>query len=321
MRKTFGKALAVMVLAAAVFSLTACNLAARLPRTTQQPPPADPAYTYAAQTIIAQLTQAVQPTTAVPPQPGLTQLPSTPLATEPPVAETSAPITPEPEMTATGEPTVPPATAAATTAPSTPTAAAPTATTSSSDPKASLGDPDWEDNFDGTKSWPVYSDDHVDFEWGDEGLTMRAINADGWDSWIVNRPALTDFYVELTARTSDCSGMDRYGMLVRAPDPSQGYLFGFSCDGKYSLRQWDGDKFTVLVDWTASPAILAGADQTNRMGFKAEGSSFSLYANGTLLTQVEDDSYDEGRLGLFIGAKQTPGFEVEALNMVYWKLP
>jgi hypothetical protein len=114
--------------------------------------------------------------------------------------------------------------------------------------------------------------------------------------------------------------MSRYGVIFRT-DADEGYLFGFTCDGQYSLRMWDGEQFTALIDWTYSPYILAGAGQINRMGLAVEGSEFSLYANGYYLDQVQDSTYDEGRFGLFVGSKDGESFVVAVDEIAYWILP
>jgi hypothetical protein len=155
----------------------------------------------------------------------------------------------------------------------------------------------------------------------DGKLEMIALNADKWDSWMLSWPDIRDFYLEVTARPGECNGLDRYGLLARAPDASQGYLFGFSCDGQYSLRIWDGKKFSVLVDWTPSEFIIKGSNQTNRLGFMAEGDRLALYANGNLLSEVQDDTYEQGAFGVFVGAVNTDDFKLEISQVAYWDIP
>jgi hypothetical protein len=152
-------------------------------------------------------------------------------------------------------------------------------------------------------------------------LRMSSTNADKWNSWMLTTQTLANFYLEGTASPGGCSGLDHYGLMVRAPDENQGYLYAFSCDGQYSLTKWNG-KFSVrLVDWTQSDLIQAGADKTNRLGIMAQGSKLSLYANGNLLTEVVDGNYPMGGFGVFIGANETPGFTVTFDQLEYWVLP
>lgn len=126
--------------------------------------------------------------------------------------------------------------------------------------------------------------------------------------------------MEVTALTGDeCSGLDRYGLLARSPDPNAGYVFGFSCDGRYRIYKWDGENYNPLVEWTTSPHILVGPNKRNKMGFYADGDTIKLYANGRLLVELQDGTYDEGRFGLFVGSANTSNFEVFVEQISLWE--
>ena len=87
------------------------------------------------------------------------------------------------------------------------------------------------------------------------------------------------------------------------------------------MRKWDGDNFTALVDWTSSPSIKAGVGQDNRLGVMAEGDTYRFYANGALLDEVTDDSFNGGRFGLFVAGKDTEDFTARVKEVAYWDLP
>ena len=269
-------------------------------RSSESVPIREAAYTAAAETVIAQLTQAAQ--TAVP---GMS-LSDTPLG-PPPVNPAQSTLTPSPSPTLAELPS--------------PTATiTPTESIAADDPRLRLGEPDWRDTFKDGGNWSLYEDEHVRFDVSDGVLIMTAFQADGRDSWMLTRPEPLNYYLEITAAPQDCSGLDRYGVIFRT-DAEEGYLFGFSCDGQYSLRRWNGEDFKMLVDWTSSPDIRAGADQTNRMGLMVQDDQFTLYANGNRLAEASDDSYSEGGLGLFVAAKETEDFNVQVSEVAYWELP
>ncbi len=137
-------------------------------------------------------------------------------------------------------------------------------------------------------------------------------------------PVVSDSYLEMTATTKSCSGLDRYGLVarsVRNDEGYAGYLYGVSCDGKYSLRIWDGESFTKLIDWTESEHINAGSNETNRIGVIMEGENISLYANGNLIRELRDDTFDEGKFGVFVGSANTEDFTVLVNEVAYWELP
>jgi len=267
------------LMALLILPALACNMPSGA--ATQTAPAAE--FTAAAGTVAAQLTRQAAGTDAAPAQTS--------------TAPTTAPTTGVPDVTPspTSSPTPP-----------------------AGDPRQELGEPDWVDDFSGELRWPLYDDDHVTMEIVDQALEMTALNADGWESWMVAVPRLQDFYLEMTAEPEPCSGRDRFGLLFRAPEPNEGYLFGINCAGEYALRIWDGDEYTVIIDWTPSEHIRTEGE--NRIGVMARGASISLFANGNLLTRLTHTAYDRGAFGPFIGAANTGDFTVRITEIAFWEL-
>jgi hypothetical protein len=200
----------------------------------------------------------------------------------------------------------------------------PTATTtpSAADPRTLLGSPTWQDKqFAENHNWGgAWDGEYTRGSFKDNRLVFTSISTDGWTlSW----PQTSDFYIEMTATTGECSGNDRYGIIVRVPDTyDRGYLFGFTCDGKYSLRKWDPGlkQYVVLLAWTTSAHINPGENQTNRLGLKAIGNRFQLYANGNFLAEAFDSELNRGRFGPFIGHGPTNNFTIYVSEISYWDL-
>jgi hypothetical protein len=276
-------------------------------------PTPEPGRTSAVQTLEAQLTH-IAGTSLPTPDNSVTATP-TPTETLPPTSTplpTDTPLpsdTPEP----TGLTPLPSGEA---------TLVGPLPTLDLDKPKASLGAPDWIDNFDTGDNWPLYNDEHVNMQIKDGSLVMTSLVAnrkDPWDSWMVADSVLSNFYIELSATPGDCGGLDRYGMVIRAnPEATKAYLFGFSCGGQYSLRLWDGEKLFMLQPWQMSQYINKGPNQLNRLGLLARGKTLSLYANDNLLSTVVDETFTEGAFGIFTGAANTDNFTVTFDQMSYW---
>ena len=288
--------------------LGACALATPAPPATAQKPEA--VYTAAAKTIIAQLTQVAGPLETTAPVTATLTADVTPIASSPVAGEPSSTPSLAPESSETPTPTAPPS--------ATPE---PSATSVAGDPKLELGDPTWRDTFNNSDSWPIYDDEHVQMSVQDSSLQMTLLNADKWNSWILTWPILRNFYVEVTAKPGDCADTDNYGVLARAPNDKEAYLFGLTCDGRFSFRRWTGERFATNVDWTASEYILSGKNQANRLGLMANGTTFSLYANGHLLTELHDANYLRGGIGLYASAFKTANFLVRFQEVQYWELP
>jgi hypothetical protein len=205
----------------------------------------------------------------------------------------------------------------------TPTA---TFTPPADDPRPSLGSPSYLTTFPDATNWYLYEDENVKFSVFDNEFVMTAKQANQFDSWTLTAWKLTKYYMEIKAVPDACSGRDRYGLVVGVPYPSNNpsYLLRFSCDGYYSFGYFNStidNKFHYLKEWTQSGYILAGAGQVNRMGFKADGSHLSFFANGHFLSDVNEPTFGEGRTGLFVGSVNTVNFTVRIREFAYWVLP
>jgi hypothetical protein len=236
-------------------------------------------------------------------------------STEPPTA-TEAPPTPTetPAATATALPTLTP------TPSFTPLA---TRTLPADDPRATLGNPTWRDEFASGANWPLGEDSFTRAQVADGELVLTGLTTT--DGWRLSWPVVKDFYLEMTVQTGTCSGSDHYGLIARVPDlhtANRGYLFGVTCDGRYSLRAWDGEAMTNLVRATTGTSIQAGSEQLNRVGLLATGDQLILYVNGARLTEIEDSRFsEEGSFGVFVGARQTSNFTIHVSEIAYWESP
>ena len=214
--------------------------------------------------------------------------------------------------TATFTPTVTP----------TPTITA-TATLSDTDPALTLGAPDWVDTMDNGDNWPTGYNDYTSIEFN--GGFMKLTAETDLDGWRLSWPYLKDFYLEAKVQSPDCEGTDHYGLMFRVPDnanANKGYLFGITCDGKYSLRRWDGTTMHYPINWTASDLILKGKDVQNTLGLMAKGDTLTLYINGQKVNEVKDNGYLEGAFGVFVGSDNADdNVSVWVDQIRYWENP
>ena len=235
----------------------------------------------------------------------------TPTLTEP-VEETEVVPTNTPEPTE--EPEAP--------TPTNTPQAEPTPTLSGTDPAATLGDPDWVDDMANGDNWPTGTNQYTTIAFENSNLKLTAeTELDGWRlSW----PFLNDFYLEASMQTPDCEGSDHYGLMFRVPanaNANKGYLFSITCDGRYSLRRWNGQTMYFPINWTTSDAILDGENQVNKLGVMARDSEIALYINGQKVDEVTDNAYLEGSFGILVGKDATDGFTVWVDQVRYWENP
>jgi hypothetical protein len=182
-----------------------------------------------------------------------------------------------------------------------------------------LGSPTWTDTFNNASNWYLLDTSATRFTVSGGDMILESFSPGTRDEWgFSTRPAISDFYLEMTARTgATCSGRDRYGFIFRAPDVDHGYVFTFTCNGSYRIYRWTGD-FTSLKSWTSSSLIHAGPNQTNRLGVEAVGTTLKLYANRKLLTTITESTFSTGRFGLVVGSAETTNFKVYVEEVSYW---
>ncbi len=228
--------------------------------------------------------------------------------------------TPTPEPSPTPEPTSTP-----TAIPPTPTEVLPTPTMVpiEGNPVALLGEPSGVDNFDTFNNWSLFDNKCFKSELTGTQYLSTAKGLAGIACWELSWPLLENFYYEtMVEMPQTCQPQDRFGILFRGPDNDRGYLYGFTCDGQYTLTAWDGEETTtVLVPLSATSAINATAGAKNRMGLLVMGADYYLYANGLFLGQAQDITYLEpGKIGYYVRAATEEPFTAAYDYLKIWVL-
>ena len=260
---------------------------------------------YVVETLVAATLTAEVSDKEIPDQPADTQEPAADDTSQPPTPTATNTETPTPTLTLTP------------TATSTPEQVA-------GDPAASLGSPTFKDTFEDGDNFYLYDETQSSYQVDDGQMILIAKKANSYETWTLSWGDLKNFYLETTGKFGDeCGGKDRYGMIFRAPDTSQGYIISISCDGSTRLRLWDSDaeEYTVIKKWTSSEHINSGPGAVNRLGIKAKGSTFTCYINGHQIFEKSDSKFSKGRIGIMVAATDTPGFTSYLSQVVYWKLP
>jgi hypothetical protein len=191
-----------------------------------------------------------------------------------------------------------------------------------------LSNPDYVDDFSQPFTWFEFSDpDGATVTWDDGRLRVADHLTDGILWWTTTALEASDFYAEIVARSSTCSGRDAYGMGIRVGGENidRGYTLEISCDGAWRVRKFIAfDEIpAILRDWTDSDLINSGPDATNRIGILANGDQLFTFVNGELLdpVPVEDPDYTSGVPSLFTNASQTADLTVHFDDFRLWHLP
>lgn len=231
-------------------------------------------------------------------------------------------IVPTEQEEALPEPTEPEAVEEPTPAPTDTPVPTATPTLADTDPTLTLGTPTWVDNMDDDDNWPTGYSDYTAIKFENGFLKLTA--GTDLDGWRISWPTLDDFYLETSLQSPECKGNDHFGLMFRVPadsDASKGYLFGITCDGRYSLRRWDGAVMHFPVNWTSHDAIQEGADVVNKIGVMARGANLALYINGQKVNEVTDSNYLTGRFGIFVGGTNVDDLSVWVDQIRYWDEP
>lgn len=199
----------------------------------------------------------------------------------------------------------------------------------SDDPGVFLGEPDWMDDMEpGEYYWNLETDEYIAASYDEGTLRLQALSeVMGWR--IASTQVLGDAYIEAVVKMGTCRTSDGYGLVFRVPEQvayNQGYFFGVTCDGKYSLRVWDGlsgenGQTTWLRYPKGSEYIRKGKDAENTLGVMMVDDSITLYINGEFVEQFVDDTYAEGFFGLFINRDNTENLTINVDQVSYWTDP
>lgn len=273
---------------------------------------------------VAATLTALAPTSVVP----LDRSTSTPVPVVMPASET--PLTKPAALptTAHTSPNVAPtqnvatASTAAPTSTTVPTStAAPTATATEAPTAIKVGAVIFDETFEAQGLWAIgdAGDSIVNIAGGI--LTYTQKNPGSYSARIIGRQG-DDFYAEVGATPpSNCSTRDGYGLIFRAQDVANYYVFQLDCEGRYRLLRFGGSAANPLIDWTTSSAITRGSRAFNVLGVLAKGSTMTLFVNQTKVDTTTDSAYPNGRFGLWLGSNITRDFTVKFNGMRAFKLP
>lgn len=200
----------------------------------------------------------------------------------------------------------------------------PTATLNVNDPAVKYGAPSYTQGLDVESAMlKNFASGTFEAVFVDGAYQLTKFQTSYSDFWYVSAYMEQDFYVEVDATTGpECAGRDRYGLLLRAPDTSQGLILNVSCDGYFRFSKYDTKEYSPYIQWTYSDAILQGPNQLNRIGVDLKGQNFDVYINGIFVGSAKTTKYvNSGRIGFVIGSAETDNFTVRFDNLKVWKSP
>lgn len=204
-------------------------------------------------------------------------------------------------------------TAAPTEEPVTPTAIQPEA----GDPWS--GTPDFIDEFDAGTYWD-FEGDYLLSKVSSGKLDFISKGTPWWSSWYTTYPAVKDGYFETTFTSPNCSGKDRFGLVIRWDESQEFYFMGVTCDGTWGFSRYTKDH-TIhnIIEYQSSTALKPIAE-TNRIGILAKGNQFEFFINTINVGSTTDDNLpNPGTFGFVSMSAGTLNFKTSIEKLEYWE--
>ena len=186
---------------------------------------------------------------------------------------------------------------------------------------SAIGELIFEDPFDSSGLWTLGETENSSVAIGGGVMTFTQKTPGTFSFRILGRQG-GDFHAEIDgALAKNCGSGDRYGLMFRAQDLSNYYVFQIDCDGRYRFARYVEGAVTAIVDWTPSPAIDRGAQSANTLAVTAKGEAYAFAINGTPVATANDGIFESGRFGVTVGANVTKDFTVVFDNLKVNKAP
>jgi hypothetical protein len=186
------------------------------------------------------------------------------------------------------------------------------------------------DSFDDPQPWYDMSGLLPDTQYLNLEIFDGQMNVTGklgeWETWWLSGYTLNDYYIEMEVESGACEDNDGYGMIVRASqhgEPTRGYIFGMTCDGKvYAKRLVSTDPYVAIsiLNPTESHLINSGPNQTNILGVWAEDNALEIYINHYYFTVIYDDTFAWGRYGIYVKAGGESDYTYTANEIRVWEV-
>lgn len=168
-----------------------------------------------------------------------------------------------------------------------------------------------------TGNWEFEKDDAGSTEVVNDQLVITVNSPNTIQFAKLNDPAFSDFVLEVDLWQRSGSSESSFGVLFRMQDNQQFYRFEVTGTGLFVIERRDADgTWTRLIpEWTPTPALNKGLNVPNRLKIIAAGSDMTFYVNDILLTQVKDDRYTSGMIGLDAGTFSGGSVQVSFDNL------
>jgi len=158
------------------------------------------------------------------------------------------------------------------------------------------------DDFSDPSHWMTFNTDPGAAIVQDNRLTLAVRAPNAYILSFRNEPVLGDFYLEVTAVTSLCSGKDEYGVLFRAASGNDYYRYALVCDGTERVDRVRAGQTSFMQTAVPSGDSPPGSPGEVRIGVWAVKNEFRFFLNDHYQFTLTDPLFKAGTLGLYARA-------------------
>ncbi len=190
------------------------------------------------------------------------------------------------------------------------------------DPIAEFGAPKVQETFaQGSTGFGLSAglndEDYIRYITTNNKVTIEPKMNNGWLSWRLRPPVITDGAAEMDISFTTCARGDRTGILMRSENytDGNGYYFSLACEGTLSIY-----RDTVLLNsMDVSDVFKNGSGDVNHLEAVVKGDTLTAVLNDAAVLTVEDNTYDEGFCGFFTApqGQGTLTMSISAFNLYY----
>jgi hypothetical protein len=174
-----------------------------------------------------------------------------------------------------------------------------------------------EDSFDDPASGFLSLRDEEGITDYEQGGYRIKVDKPEWFFWVESGKAFTDVTIDVDARKIGGPDNNEYGVICRYQDENNFYFFTVTSDGYYGVSKQLEDEISLIgMTELKSSSAINKADGENHITVVCDGNKLQFTVNGTLLAELEDDTFTSGDIGMIAASGEEPGTDILFDNLV-----
>jgi hypothetical protein len=158
--------------------------------------------------------------------------------------------------------------------------------------------------------WLQLRDDEGITDYDQDGYRIM-VNKPEWIFWSNPGISLTNLKIEVDASKIGGPEENEFGVICRYVDENNFYFFTVTSDGFYSVNKVIAGEYEFIgMEEFGTTDVIQAGNALNHLTAECNGNALKFWVNGTLLSDVQDDSFTVGDVGLIAGTSDTSGTDI-----------